>query len=368
MSSLYVHIPFCQRKCFYCSFVVSIAQEQRMESYCHCLEKEMRQYKDESLDTVYIGGGTPTYLKENQIEYLLKAIHQNFQISSNCEITMEANPEGLTPLKLDIIKKYGVTRLSLGVQSLNNNFLKYLGRNHNSLKAYEAFKLLREHSFDNINCDLMFSFPQQTLEQLNEDLDAMMTLESDHISLYGLTIEERSRFFVKNTILPDSHLQAEFYTTILKRLEANGYQQYEISNFAKPGKESKHNLNYWHGGNYRGVGIGAHSHKDGKRFWNLSQLTQYIKCIEDGLPVVEEGEELAVHTQMMETILFGLRMNQGVDIKAIERRYDCSVDQNTTQQIESFIKEGFLVKSDERLQTTLKGKLVLDEISVRLIS
>jgi len=201
MKSLYIHIPFCEQKCFYCSFVVSIGQEQRMDTYLDCIALEAHRYKGEQVKTIYIGGGTPTLMSEKQIQKLNNIIQENFILSQAMEWTIEANPERLNSSKLKLLKTSGINRVSLGVQTMNNKYLKYLGRNHNAQAAVNSYKRIRKAGFENINIDLMFSFPKQTMRELKEDVKTITQLGSDHVSLYLLTIEHPSRFFCqKNSI------------------------------------------------------------------------------------------------------------------------------------------------------------------------
>ncbi len=365
--SLYIHIPFCHRKCFYCSFAVSIGQEARRGQYIKCLLKEAKEYEGMAIETVYIGGGTPSYLTAEQIENFFDLIRTNFQIKKNAEITFELNPEDVDPTKLKIIKELGINRLSLGVQTFYDGHLKYLGRNHDAKKANEAYDLIRKMGFHNVNVDLMFSFPQQTPEELREDVQKVLALKADHISLYSLTVEEKSRFYAKNVRLADGTRQADDFLFIIKELEKNGFRQYEISNFAKEGFESRHNLNYWVGGNYIGLGVGAHSHVDGHRFWNTSNMFEYMKRIEAHTPVKEGEEFLNPSMRLMELVLFGLRMREGVNLKEAEEKSGVRLDKEKLDLIDDFVSHGLLKRKKDVIEATLKGKLVLDEISARLV-
>jgi len=367
MNSLYIHIPFCEQKCFYCSFVVSIGQEYRIDTYMDCLEMEARHYQGETLKSIYIGGGTPTLISEQQLNKMFQIIHKYFKFSSDVEWTIEANPEGLKYSKLKYLKDEGINRISLGVQSLNDNYLKYLGRNHNSSTAIEAYDQIRKAGFNNVNVDLMFSFPEQTMDELNADVTALIRLDSEHVSLYTLTIEKKSKFYVQNIQLQDDRDQAQQYQFVCDALEAKGFQQYEISNFSKPNKASEHNLNYWLGGTYIGLGVGAHSHIGTKRSWNISELSEYITRLQKGLPVEEGSEELTSPDKMKEVVLFGLRMNRGVNIKQITECFGCFLDGDQQKKIDQFIEGGFFVKEGDTIKTSAKGRLVLDELCAQLV-
>lgn len=235
MKSLYIHIPFCERKCFYCSFVVSIGQQERMDVYCDSLIKEAQTYKGSAFKTVYIGGGTPTFLSGVQLERLFLNLRKNFNISENTEWTIEANPEGIPTDKLKLLKNLGVNRISLGVQSLSDRYLKYLGRNHSKETAVRAYNNIREAGFDNVNVDLMFGFRNQSMEELKNDVNALTSLKSEHVSLYALTIEKDSRFYTQKVQLQGDEFQSNQYTLITRLLKEAGFKQYEVSNFAREG-------------------------------------------------------------------------------------------------------------------------------------
>ena len=367
MYSLYIHIPFCHKKCFYCSFVVSIKQEHRIEQYLDCLEAEARHYKAEKIKTIYIGGGTPTLLNEKQLDRLFKIIYKNFSLLENLEFTCEMNPEGIDKNKLQVLKNAGINRLSLGIQSFNNQYLKYLGRNHSASLAMKTFQQIRKSGFTNVNVDLMFSFPNQSMDDLKRDVEKVLELKSEHISLYALMIEENSRFYVKNIELQRGDIQAQQYQFVCDRLAESGLTQYEVSNFSLAGKTSEHNINYWQSGRYIGLGVGAHSYIGGRRWWNTSKLISYISSLQSGCLPQEGFENISVQGEFKEFVLFGLRMNRGVNIREIEAKLGVSFSLEQSQKIEALVREGFLVWRDEFLRTTSKGRLVLDEICSQII-
>ncbi len=361
-----MHIPFCEKKCFYCSFVVSVGQQHRMDSYLDCLAKEAKQYKGAKVKTIYIGGGTPTFMNNQQIEKLITIGRKNFNFDNDVEFTMEANPEGLDRTKAKLLKDLGINRVSVGMQSLNDKYLKFLGRCHDRQQAVRAFANLREAGHDNINLDLMYSFPGQTDEEIEEDVRGIAQLGSEHLSLYTLTIEEHSRFYVQKLKLEED-CQAEHYVLVTELLNQYGFQQYEVSNFAKMSRQSLHNLNYWMGGNYIGLGVGAHSHRDGKRWWNVSRLNLYMQRIDDHERVIENCETLTEHQRLLEAMLLGLRMNQGIKIKEIEQSIGCLLEEDKRKMINEFVREGFMIWEGDSLRINLKGRLVLDELCSRLI-
>ena len=291
----------------------------------------------------------------------------HFCFSKNIEWTIEANPEGLNISTLRMIYDKGINRISLGIQSLNDKYLKYLGRNHDSKSAVNAFQKIRKAGFDNINVDLMFSFPEQSDKELQKDIDEITQLGSEHLSLYSLDVEKNSRFYVQNVQLKDDQIQAQQYMIVCESLKRKGFEQYEVSNFAKLKKASIHNLNYWQGGQYIGLGIGAHSHMGMQRSWNISRLNEYIACVQKGQTVREGFEDLTTYTKMKEVVLFGLRMNRGIDIKQIKNKFGCFLKDHEQEKINQYIQGGLLIEDNGRLKTSSKGRLVLDELCAGLI-
>ncbi|MDE2027594.1 MAG: radical SAM family heme chaperone HemW [Candidatus Omnitrophica bacterium] len=357
--SLYIHIPFCSRKCLFCSFVIAVSQEHRRKEYVRAVASEMNNHTGTRLRTIYLGGGTPSHLDEDHLDDLMNAIRKNFSWDSGIEITIEANPESINAGKAQFLKRIGFNRVSLGVQSLDDRFLKFLGRNHNAAAALEANRVLREAGFDNINLDLMYAFPGQTGEELEKDVKGLAALGSEHLSLYTLTIEPNSRFHAAQIKLDDDEKLAQQYVLIGRLLQEYGFAQYEISNFAKQGFESAHNRNYWQGGPYIGLGVGAHAFDGRRRSWNTPRLQEYLDRASQGIPPVEGCEDLTDEQLTMEKVLLGLRMNKGIrwDLVPADRR----------PQVEVWIKDGFLARENGNLKATDRGRLVLDELSGRLI-
>ncbi|MGE0268813.1 MAG: radical SAM family heme chaperone HemW [Candidatus Omnitrophota bacterium] len=366
MYSLYIHIPFCDKKCFYCSFVITVGQLKRADQYIDALKKEARPYQGALIKSIYLGGGTPTTLDTRQLMGLIQFLRNHFRFDHKLEFTIEANPEGLDPEKLAVLKDLGVNRISLGIQSFQDRYLKYLGRIHGRKKALESYALIRKAGFKNVSCDLMMSFPEQTKEQFIEDLTDMLNLSCEHISLYSLTIEPNSRFYAKKILPLDAQTQVEHYELLLTYINKFGYAQYEVSNFSFPGYESFHNMNYWRCGDYLGLGVGAHSYIKGKRFYNVDRFAEYLKMADaDNLHPVSI-ERLDRRQQLKESVLFGLRMTKGVDIEKLQKKYRCKLDQQQEEMIENFVHEGLLIREDNQLKTTNRGLLVLDELCSKL--
>ncbi len=358
-SSLYIHIPFCRRKCLFCSFAIAVAQEHRREEYINALAKEMKNHQGKILDTIYLGGGTPSMLDESHIDDLMCAIGRHFSLSDDVEITIEANPESITSAKAKFLKEKKFNRVSLGLQSLNDRYLKFLGRGHDHRMAREAYQILVDAGFTNINLDLMYGFPGQTREELEDDVRKLASMGSQHLSLYTLTIEPQSRFHATQIKLDDDEILAQQYLAIESILGEYGFSQYEISNFAKTGFESKHNRNYWMGLPYIGLGMGAHGFNGQRRYWNSPRLQDYLERMTQKGEALEGFEDLTENQRTMEKILFGLRMNQGIAWDMLPL--------NKQAQVRAWIEDGFLSLEGERLKTTRQGRLILDELSSRLI-
>lgn len=365
--SLYIHVPFCETKCFYCSFAVSVGQEKRAEQYIEALACEAAQYKGEALSTIYIGGGTPSHLSVEQIARMFDFLVESFDCSNIQETTFEANPESICPDKAKLLRSLGVDRVSVGIQTFSKDYLKFLGRKHEVNKAREAVNMLKQAGFDNINVDLMYGFPDQTAEQILDDVSAFKSLNCQHISLYALTLEEKTRLHTRKIVMPGNEKQAEFYDLVRTAIEAAGYSQYEISNFAVKGFESIHNLNYWQAGEYIGLGVGAHGYIKSRRFWNVSGLLDYLKRVEAGKSILEGEETLSEADQFKLALLFGLRMNRGVDMLSLEKRYGQQLSVEDRNIIQNLIDEGYMMYDNPYYSVTDRGRLVLDEISVRLI-
>jgi len=366
-SSIYIHIPFCEQKCFFCSFVVCVSKKHRIDEYLKSLSLEMKKYKGQKISTIYIGGGTPSVLNEEEIKELFRIIKNNFFIQKKCEITFEVNPDSMSFKKAKVLKALGVNRISIGAQTFSKKYLEFLGRTHKSSDIKKCMSTMRSAGFININLDFMYGFPGQILQEVRRDLKKMINLKSDHLSLYTLSIEPNSKFYRKGMLLPLESTMEKFYLSTCEVLDQNGFDQYEISNFSQEGKESKHNCVYWQGGDYVGFGIGAHSHLKGRRFWNISKLYEYITKIKDGQSSIEDKEYLKIDDRMIEQLLFGLRMNAGVNLGSLKKRFGKEIPGKKRNLINQFIDDGFLEVRRGFLKATKTGRLILDELSARLI-
>lgn len=339
MFGLYIHIPFCRRKCFYCDFVSVAYTENLADEYLTALEKESQKYKNESLETVYIGGGTPSVLSVEQLSKLISIIKNNFNISRLCEWSFEANPESTTKEKLNLLRQSGITRLSFGLQSVFNGKLKILGRLHNYEEFKKVYFLAREVGFDNINIDLMFGIPEQNIENWQKTLTEVLSLKPQHISLYPLTIEEGTAFYKKN-ISVDTDLQAEMYQITCNTLKNNNFEHYEISNWAKEQKYSRHNKLYWQNREYIGLGAAASSYYKRYRYKNETNILKYIEDTLNGKDTVIEKEFIDDELYNKETIMLGLRLSDGLDIKYFKNKKDI---------LEKYIKEKVLILKNEKV-------------------
>jgi oxygen-independent coproporphyrinogen-3 oxidase len=344
-----------------------VGQAQRVDDYINALETEAARYKGMQMDTVYLGGGTPTFLDERQIGRVVDIVRRNFKVDQAVEWTIEANPENLDRSKAEFLRSVGFNRMSIGMQTFDERYLKFLGRNHGRDLALEAYGHARQGGFKNINVDLMFGFPGQTSDELAADVRTLASLQSEHVSLYNLTIEEKSRFHAQQLKLDDQEHLARQYVLICDLLDGFGFDQYEVSNFSRAKYQSLHNTNYWNGSQYVGLGIGAHGFLNNRRYWNVTKLQDYLSRMKASQDAVEGFEDLTPETRLMERILFGLRKNEGIYIREIEEDIGIKLDEQRTSKIEEFIADGFLIRKKDRILTTMKGRLVLDELSSRLI-
>ncbi|NLE65480.1 MAG: radical SAM family heme chaperone HemW [Elusimicrobia bacterium] len=365
--ALYLHIPFCARKCHFCSFAIAVNQTHRVREYLDALgrEADARPVAD-ILGSVYVGGGTPSCLSEEEAVLLWERTVGKFSVGGGAEVTWEFNPESVTLPKARLLRGLGVTRASLGIQSLNAERLLYLDRAHRREDAITAFEILRTAGFSNVSVDVMYGFPGQRSEELARDMREVLALHPDHLSVYQLTIEERSLLFARGQrgyLEEDPSLD----DAVVETARTAGLLQYEISNFSRPGYESRHNINYWEGGEYLGLGMAAHSHVRGRRSWNAETLFSYLEAVRDRGTAEAGGEELPPAEKMVEAFLFGLRMNRGVSLEELRSRFGTELSGEKIEAIESFVEMGFLEEAGDRIRTTVRGRRVLDEISARLV-
>lgn len=351
MKGVYIHIPFCIKKCKYCDFNSFSAKDEDKAAYLDALKTEMKKYSGTFADTIFIGGGTPTSLSEETLEKLLESIKNCFVFDETCEFTVEANPKTLTEKKLKIMKAYGVNRISIGVQSFSDEELKLLGRAHTAEDAEKTISLAKKY-FDNVSIDLMCAIPNQTKESFRKTLEKAFSQSPDHISCYSLILEEGTPLYAENEKgmlkLPNEEGEREIYDFACEKLEENGYKQYEISNFAKKGFASRHNLKYWQCDEYIGVGLSAHSYLSGARFSNTDDFSSYIK----GTFAKGEYEVLSREDKMSEFMFLGLRMTDGVSKDEFSLRFGLKIEDVFKKPLSKFKNMGMIEEKNGKIRLT----------------
>lgn len=372
----YIHVPFCISKCGYCDFNSFPGMESLFDDYVDALIREIirtgrEQQHANRLDSVYFGGGTPTVLPTDKLINILAAIGDTFGLAEDCEITLEANPGTVDQRKLARLRSAGFNRLSLGVQSLDDEFLSEIGRIHTAREALDAYVWARSSGFANISIDLIFALPRQTLEHWKSALNTVVSMDPEHISLYELSIEEGTKFAelcAKGQLdLPDEELRLEMYEAAIAMLTAAGYEHYEVSNFARPGFRSRHNQIYWRNEPYFGFGAGATSYVNGVRSVRVSDPRRYVEAINREEDPVESSECLTGRRRLAETLIQGLRLLEGVDLRRF--RDDTGVDAIDAfhEEISSLVRNGLVEVSEDRLRVTHKGLLLMNDVAVELI-
>ncbi len=344
--SIYVHIPFCERKCLYCDFLSFGAGKDQIDSYFDALLKEIKtaskKYKDRVVKSIFFGGGTPSFPEGKKICDTLSAIKTGFELSPECEISIEVNPASAIYDKLVSFKEAGFNRLSIGAQSLNDDELKKLGRLHDSRTFIETFENARRAGFDNINIDVMSALPGQSLSSYMETLKKVVEMGPEHISAYSLIVEEGTPFYDMDLELPSEDTDRAMYHETKRYLKEQGYHRYEISNYALPGKECAHNKVYWQRGNYLGLGLGAASMVDNVRWSNTRDMRRYVDFSADMSSIKENLEELSFQSQMEEFMFLGLRLVQGVDVEEFRQLFSEDIFEVYGEVIDKYIKSGHL--------------------------
>ncbi len=367
---IYVHIPFCERKCFYCDFY-SIENHSRRDEFTASLVKEIGLFSDRhpqfQADTIFFGGGTPSLLKPREVERILKALHEAFDITGQVEFTMECNPGTVDTAYLSEYRQLGVNRISFGVQSFFDDELKFLQRIHTSKEAVEAFEKARKGGFEDINIDLMYALPGQLAERHITNLGRAILLHPTHLSVYALIVESGTPLFKaveKREITPaDDETEAAMYEATMNFLVGSGYNHYEVSNYSLQGRECRHNLKYWNSEDYIGFGPSAHSHLQNNRWWNVSSLREYLGLLDDGTMPVASTEALT-REQMLDEFLF-LQLRQGkLDLDRLRAEFSFDPDQ---EFISHAIDSGHFERAEGVLRLTNKGFTVCDEIAKEML-
>ena len=362
---VYIHIPFCKQKCYYCDFISYANKEQYFDKYVQALIAEMSSFLDNNdveIETIYIGGGTPSIIDAKYIEKVMAKLQEKNALITAKEITIEVNPGTVTEEKLKTYKKIGINRLSIGLQSTDNNILKTIGRIHSYEDFLNTYKLARNQGFGNINVDLMIGLPNQKISDIKSSLEKITELKPEHISVYSLIVEENTPIEKMLNIgkleLPDEELERNMYWYVKNVLELNGYKHYEISNFAKEGYESKHNLDCWNQKEYIGFGVAAHSYIDDVRFGNTGSIEEYLKNCENGEfeknRIIDEVEK-DVFSKEQEFMLIGLRKIDGVSIQDFKNKFGENPIFVFKNELSKLVDEGLVVVDFDSIRLTNKG-------------
>ena len=364
---IYIHIPFCMQKCLYCDFVSYINKSECVKEYINCMIKEIQSYdfKKYNITTIYIGGGTPSFIESDYIKEIINVIQNKLEKNDtrweDIEITIEANPGTVTLEKLNDYKTAGINRISLGLQATQDRLLKQIGRIHNYKDFLEAYELLKRVGFNNINVDLMIGLPNQSIKDLKESLEKIIKLNPNHISVYSLIIEDGtpiSKLLDEEKIkLPDEEIERQMYWYVKNKLELNGYNHYEISNFSKKGKESKHNLNCWKQKQYIGIGAAAHSYFKDIRYSNTNNIEEYIKNIKENN--IEKNKKIeekqTIEDKKNEFMMLGFRMIEGVDIADFKAKFVDNPLYVYREKIKKLTDEGLIEVDLNNIKLTNKG-------------
>ncbi|MBC1729678.1 oxygen-independent coproporphyrinogen III oxidase [Listeria seeligeri] len=365
-SAVYIHIPFCEHICYYCDFNKVFLEGQPVDEYVDLLIKEMQitamNKQMEPIDTVFVGGGTPTTLNEAQIAKLCTAIQEIFPMKEEVEFSFEANPGDLSVAKVQTMKDYGVNRISMGVQSFNNDLLKKIGRIHTVKDVYQSVENMRTVGFENVSIDLIFSLPGQSEEDFQDTLNQALALDLPHYSAYSLIIEPKTIFYnlmqKGKLFLPGQDAEANMYDLLLVEMEKHGRKQYEISNFAKEGFESKHNITYWSNEHYYGFGAGAHGYIGNTRYSNFGPIKKYMEPLQENKLPVFQQKELTLKEKMEEEMFLGLRKVSGVSKAGFQRKFGQDLDTTFQNAIQKTMAKGWLENNEENVALTRNGRFL----------
>jgi oxygen-independent coproporphyrinogen III oxidase len=369
-TALYIHIPFCKQKCLYCDFPSFSGKDSCMLDYTKALCKEIDSKINKKIKTIFIGGGTPTYLSLECLGLLKKSLDK-LDKAEDIEFTIEGNPDSFTREKLQLFKEMGVNRLSIGLQAWQDSLLRALGRAHNLKQFLDAFSSARELGFENINVDLMFGLPNQTLKDWKETLEKVTELQLEHISAYSLIIEEGTPFYRMDSmgklVLPEEEQEREMHEFAVSFLKSRGYIQYEISNFSKKNFQCRHNLTYWNLGDYFGCGSGSHSYLDGSRYRNTDDIEKYICMMEENKTACIEEHRNSKEDNMEEFMFMGLRKLQGISEEEFAERFEMKIDEVYKNVINKFTNRKLLIREDGRIYLSEEGIQLSNQVMCEFI-
>lgn len=366
---LYIHIPFCDRICNYCDFIAFQGANSKIKEYVEALKKEieLKGNKNFLIDSIFIGGGTPSFIDGKYIFEILEKVKENFTVLDNIEISIETNPKTFDEKKLEYYKSTKINRLSIGVQSFNDKILKELGRNHNSKETLESIELVKKFDFD-INLDLIFGYQSQIIEDVLYDFEMVKNINPEHVSYYALIIEEKTKFKALQNAgkldFLDEETERKMYHLIVEKLEEMGLNQYEVSNFAKVGKESVHNKKYWNCKEYLGLGISAHSYLNDERFSNTVNLSKYIKELQNGNIPVDFREKLDMPTKKFEYIIMNMRLKEGFLISDYNRLFESNFLEENKKAVKIGLENNVVEIKDDRIYFTKRGFDIMDSFFV----
>ncbi|MBA4239191.1 MAG: coproporphyrinogen III oxidase [Sphingobacteriaceae bacterium] len=375
MSGIYIHIPFCKQACHYCDFHFSTSLKNKdalVKSILIELDNRINYLPNKTIETIYFGGGTPSLLSEKEIFQILEKLYKLYNVSNNAEITLECNPDDLSDEKLKELKRLEINRLSIGLQSFDEEELIWMNRAHTAKESESSVKRAQDRGFENITIDLIYGSKFSNLTSWKKTLDKAIALQVPHISSYNLTIEEKTKlghdFKVKKEVAIDDEKSSEMFLEMIDRLEKNEFIHYEISNFGKEGFFSKHNSNYWKGEHYLGLGPSAHSFDGTSRQWNVSNNNLYIKYLEEKSEAYFEKEILTETERFNEYILTSLRTIWGINLDYLKTNFSSDFVNNFLNQIQEYIKQETVVVKDKTYTLTEKGKLLADKIASELFA
>jgi oxygen-independent coproporphyrinogen-3 oxidase len=375
-TGLYIHIPFCHSKCNYCSFVSWPIDESQVQMYCRAVVRELEACRrdcatDNRVDTIYFGGGTPSLLPAGHIAAILDACRKLFDVAAECEVSLEANPGTLAAEELRLYRTAGINRISVGAQSFSDTELGAIGRIHTTSQVIETFSLLRECGFENLNLDLILGLPEQTERQWMSNLECTVALNPSHVSIYMLELDPKTPLY--HTVIqakarvPDEDSVAEWYLQTIDFMDDRGYPQYEISNFARPGCECRHNLKYWLREPVLGLGVAGHSYDGISRYANVSNLGSYLDAVAEGRSPIEWRERLSVTRNLEETVFLGLRLNRGLDWDRVRQLYGTDQLAGCEATLKDMEEMGLLEWQGCVVRLTRRGMLLSNEVFQKFV-